>query len=105
MCHNTEQPGSHFAYFFRGGLITISLDGADVAKTDGKPPNTTFQFQRRLCLIAALDSDERYIAVTGASSTLDVDQLTCPGERQDGRDCVRSRSRPTLQFLTTVTLP
>ncbi|KAG9079207.1 hypothetical protein FS749_008731 [Ceratobasidium sp. UAMH 11750] len=86
--HNAEQPGAHFAFFFRGssikyyadrdpkgGPITISLDGADVAKIDGKPPNTTFQFQQQLWSTAALDSGDHYTVVTGVSGTLGVDWL------------------------------
>ncbi|KAG8744309.1 hypothetical protein FRC10_010381 [Ceratobasidium sp. 414] len=86
--HNAEQPGAHFAFFFRGssikyyadrdpkgGPITISLDGADVAKIDGKPPNTTFQFQQQLWSTAALDSGDHCMVVTGVSGTVGLDWL------------------------------
>ncbi|KAG9080113.1 hypothetical protein FRC06_007070, partial [Ceratobasidium sp. 370] len=86
--HTAEQPGAHFAFFFRGssikyyadrdpkgGPITISLDGADVAKINGKPPSTAFQFQQQLWSTAALDSGDHYMVVMGESGTFGVDWL------------------------------
>ncbi|KAG8788266.1 hypothetical protein FRC12_014755 [Ceratobasidium sp. 428] len=86
--HSAVQPGSHFAFFFRGssikyyadrdpkgGPITISLDGASTVNIDGKPPTTAFQFQQELWSAAALDSGDHYLVVTSVSGTIGVDWL------------------------------
>ncbi|KAG8697330.1 hypothetical protein FRC09_007936, partial [Ceratobasidium sp. 395] len=86
--HSAVQPGSHFAFFFRGssikyyadrdpkgGPITISLDGGSTVNIDGKPPTTAFQFQQELWSAAALDSGDHYLVVTSVSGTIGVDWL------------------------------